>query len=110
MPGVDFTAVGAFLAPDDAILLASRSAGRFPMRIGDHLPAHRASKLWGLARNGPWAPADVTLSRNRACACHHQRRCTAPVWCLGELSVDDVAAAVDRRVGGGTGVIAEARA
>ena len=55
LPGVDFTAVGAFLAPDDAVLLASRSAGRFPMRVGDHLPAHRASKLWGLARRGPWA-------------------------------------------------------
>lgn len=55
LPGVDFTAVGAFLAPDDAVLLASRSAGRFPMRVGDHLPAHRASKLWGLAHRGPWA-------------------------------------------------------
>ena len=55
LPGVDFTAVGAFLAPDDAVLLASRSAARFPMRIGDHLPAHRASKLWELARSGPWA-------------------------------------------------------
>jgi lipopolysaccharide heptosyltransferase I len=50
------------------------------------------------ARNGPWSPADVTLSRHRACACHHQRRCTATAWCLGDLAVDEVSAAVDRRL------------
>jgi len=55
LPGVDFTAVGAFLAPDEAVLLASRSGRKFPMRVGDRLPAHRASKLWDLARRGPWA-------------------------------------------------------
>ena len=80
-----------------------------------HLAAATGTPIVGLygptdpARNGPWAPADVALSRNRACACHHQRRCTAPVWCLGELSVEEVGAAVDRRAEGGTGVIEEAR-
>ena len=40
---------------------------------------------------------DVTLSRNRACACHHQRRCTAAAWCLETLTVGEVSDAVDRR-------------
>ena len=55
LPGVDFTAVGAFLSDDDAVLLASRAPNDFPIRVGDHLPTHRASKLWNLARGGPWA-------------------------------------------------------
>ena len=70
-----------------------------------HLAAALGTPIVGIygptdpARNGPWSPADVTLSRNRACACHHQRRCTAAAWCLGELGVDEVSAAVDRRLG-----------
>jgi lipopolysaccharide heptosyltransferase I len=70
-----------------------------------HLAAAVGTPIVGLygptdpARNGPWSPADVTLSRNRTCACHHRRRCTAAVWCLGELGAGEVAAAVDRRLG-----------
>ena len=70
-----------------------------------HLAAALGTPIVGIygptdpARNGPWSPADVTLSRNRACACHHQRRCTAAAWCLDELAVDEVSAAVDRRLG-----------
>jgi lipopolysaccharide heptosyltransferase I len=80
-----------------------------------HLAAAMGTPIVGLygptdpARNGPWSPADVTLSRNRACACQHQRRCHAAVWCLGELTVADVAAAVDRRLGGGDRVDEESR-
>jgi PAS domain S-box-containing protein len=55
LPGVDFTAVGAFLGPDDAVLIASRAPKGFPMRVGDHLPAHRARRLCTLAAAGPWA-------------------------------------------------------
>jgi EAL domain len=61
LPGVDFTAVGAFLNADDAVLLASRAPDDFPIRVGDHLPAHRASKLWALSRGGPWAADFVKL-------------------------------------------------
>jgi len=70
-----------------------------------HLAAAVGTPIVGLygptdpARNGPWSPADMALSRHRTCACHHQRRCTAAVWCLGELGVDEVGAAVDRRIG-----------
>ncbi len=70
-----------------------------------HLAAAAGTPIVGLygptdpARNGPWSPADVALSRHPTCACHHQRRCTAAVWCLGEVGVEEVAAAVDRRLG-----------
>jgi len=70
-----------------------------------HLAAALGTPIVGIygptdpVRNGPWSPADVTLSRNGACACHHQRRCTAAGWCLEGLAVDEVSAAVDRRLG-----------
>jgi heptosyltransferase-1 len=69
-----------------------------------HLAAALGTPIVGIygptdpARNGPWSPADVTLSRHRSCACHHQRRCTAAAWCLSELGADEVSAAVDRRL------------
>jgi heptosyltransferase-1 len=77
-----------------------------------HLAAALGTPIVGIygptdpARNGPWSAADVTLSRHRACACHHQRRCTAAAWCLEGLAVDEVCAAVDRRLG----VMADSRA
>ena len=52
------------------------------------------------ARNGPWDPRDVCVSRFATCACHHQRRCTRSIWCLEEISVDEVTAAVERRLAG----------
>jgi lipopolysaccharide heptosyltransferase I len=106
------TAAGAgaaALAPPTALgeLIAIVGAARLVVS-GDtgplHLAAAAGTPIVGLygptdpARNGPWSPDDVTLSRNRTCACHHQRRCTAAVWCLGELGADEVAAAVDRRL------------
>ncbi len=49
-------------------------------------------------RNGPWNPADVTVSRAAVCACHHRRRCHASRWCLLDIEVPEVLAAVERRL------------
>lgn len=49
-------------------------------------------------RNGPWHPADVTVSRADVCQCHHRRQCRAPHWCLLDVQVDDVLSAVERRL------------
>ena len=49
-------------------------------------------------RNGPWNPADVCVSRFDACHCHHRRRCRLPVCCLLDIGVDEVMAAIDRRL------------
>ena len=50
-------------------------------------------------RNGPWSVDDVTVSRFTACGCRHKRRCRVARWCLDDISVDDVVAAITRRIG-----------
>jgi heptosyltransferase-1 len=49
-------------------------------------------------RNGPHAPDDVTVSRYETCGCHYDRRCHQPSWCLGDVEVAEVCAAVQRRL------------
>jgi lipopolysaccharide heptosyltransferase I len=49
-------------------------------------------------RNGPYAPGDVVVSRFETCGCHYDRRCHEPAWCLGEVTVAEVCAAVQRRL------------
>jgi lipopolysaccharide heptosyltransferase I len=50
------------------------------------------------ARNGPWNPSDIALSRYEQCACHYARTCRRGAeWCLATITVEDVLAAVDRR-------------
>ena len=51
------------------------------------------------ARNGPFSAADITVSRYEACRCHYDRRCHESAWCLAEVSVAEVCAAVKRRAG-----------
>ena len=50
-------------------------------------------------RNGPWAPGDVVLSRNGTCACQYQRECRQAAWCLNDVSVAEVTAAIQQRLG-----------
>jgi len=116
-PGEDALARAVVTAADGAAAIApATSLGELLAIVGAadlvvsgdtgplHLAAALGTPIVGIygptdpARNGPWSPADVTLSRHRACACHHQRRCTAAAWCLGELGADEVSAAVDRRL------------
>lgn len=49
-------------------------------------------------RNGPWDPADESVSRAHSCACHHKRECRTGRRCLDEITVDEVFAAVERRM------------
>jgi lipopolysaccharide heptosyltransferase I len=124
-PGEEDLARGVVAAAEGAAALAPRTSLGELLAIvgaaglvvsGDTGPLHVAAALGtpivGIygptdpARNGPWSPADVTLSRNRACACHHQRRCTAAAWCLDDLAVDEVSAAVDRRLADQPGLMA----
>ena len=49
-------------------------------------------------RNGPWRADDVTVSRAAQCECHHLRRCRATRWCLLDVQVSEVLAAVERRL------------
>jgi heptosyltransferase I len=82
--------------------------GAAVMVSGDTGPTHIAAAvgtpLVGLygptraQRNGPWAPADITISREAICQCHHLRRCRLETMCLLDIQIDEVAAAVERRL------------
>ncbi len=89
----------------DLLALSSRAA---LMVSGDTGPVHLAAALktpivgiygptWP-ERNGPWDPADEVVSRATFCVCHHKRRCQKDVMCLEDISVDEVFAAVERRM------------
>ena len=108
-----------------AVVEGSNGAARLapPTRVGDlaailktasvvvsgdtgplHLAAAVGTPVVGLygptdaRRNGPWAPADVAVSRFSDCRCRWRRRCRAARRCLDEVTVDEVTAALDRRL------------
>ena len=50
-------------------------------------------------RNGPWDPRDISISKYESCSCHYKRACQVEgQWCLGHISVDDVKAAIRKRL------------
>ena len=88
-------------------LIALLRAARV-MVAGDTGPLHLAAALGtpvvGIygptdpARNGPWSADDVCVSRRNVCECYHKRTCIAARWCLLDISVEEMAGAVERRV------------
>ena len=69
-----------------------------------HLAAAVGAPVIGLygpttpARNGPWMPDDVTVSRYEGCECHYERRCRRTSPCIDEITVEDVQRAADERL------------
>jgi heptosyltransferase-1 len=53
------------------------------------------------ARNGPWSALDVTVSRYDRCGCHYERTCRQSSWCLQGITVAEVTAAIQQRLGRG---------
>jgi lipopolysaccharide heptosyltransferase I len=49
-------------------------------------------------RNGPWSADDVVVARYGVCRCHYERRCHESRWCLDEVSVAEVTAAIQQRL------------
>jgi heptosyltransferase-1 len=106
---VDASKGAAILAPKTGIgdLLALSRAARL-MLSGDTGPLHVAAAvgtpivaLFGPtdpARNGPWDDADISLSRYGDCVCRYQRRCRRSRACIADIPVDDVRAAIGRRL------------
>lgn len=78
------------------------------MVSGDTGPLHIAGAvgtpivaLFGptrVERNGPWSPADISIARFDRCVCHYERRCRRDRPCIDDITVDEVVAAVERRV------------
>ncbi len=99
----------AVMAPRTSLHdLVAVLAGASLVVAGDTGPMHLAAALGrpvvGLfgptdpRRNGPWGREDTWVSRSERCECYHKRQCLAQHWCLGEVSVDEVDAAVNRRL------------
>ena len=106
---IDGSSGAARLAPPtttaDLLALARHAA---VMVSGDTGPLHIAAAvgtpivaLFGPtdpARNGPFSPHDLVVSRHGACGCHYQRRCRQQAWCLEDVAVAEVTAAIQQRL------------
>src|SRR6185369_14043164 len=99
----------ALVSPKTSIVdLVAIVRGAALMISGDTGPTHVAAALGtpivGIygptrpSRNGPWAPGDVTISRDTVCECHHLRRCSQARMCLLDVEAAEVLAAVERRL------------
>jgi lipopolysaccharide heptosyltransferase I len=102
----------ALLSPKTTIAdLVALARGASLYVSGDTGPAHIAAAagapivgIYGPtrpSRNGPWAKADITVSRADVCQCHHLRQCRLQTMCLEDIQVDEVFAAAERRLGSG---------
>jgi lipopolysaccharide heptosyltransferase I len=107
---VDSSANTARLAPATTmadLLELSRAAAL--MVSGDTGPLHIAGAagtpivaIFGptdAERNGPWSEDDVVVSRYGSCGCHYQRQCRQARWCLEDVTVAEVTAAIQHRLG-----------
>ena len=52
-------------------------------------------------RNGSWRADDTWVSRFDECECHHKRTCRRETPCIDTITVEQMVAAVDRRIGAG---------
>jgi lipopolysaccharide heptosyltransferase I len=107
----DASAGRAVLAPPSTIgdLVALARAAALVV-AGDTGPLHVATAvgtpvvaLFGPTdpeRNGPYAAADVSVSRYETCGCQYDRRCHRAPWCLADVSVAEVCAAIQQRMRG----------
>jgi ADP-heptose:LPS heptosyltransferase len=106
---VDASAGAAEVAPPTSIpeIAGIARAARL-MISGDTGPMHVAAAvgtplvtLFGPTRpdrNGPWGLYDVAISRVDTSSCVYERRCRLPVPCINDIGVDEVLAAVERRL------------
>lgn len=106
---VDSSNGAALLSPATTIAdVVALARGASLYLSGDTGPAHIAAAvgtpLVGIygptrpSRNGPWSPQDVTVSRADVCQCHHLRQCRLKTMCLEDIQVNEVLAAVEKRL------------
>lgn len=106
---VEASGGAATLAPPTRVrdlLELARSAAL--MISGDTGPLHIAAAagtpivaIFGptdAARNGPFSGDDTVVQRYESCSCHYQRRCRRSNWCLADISVAEVTAAIQQRL------------
>lgn len=93
------TGIGDVLAlARDASLFVAGDTGPLQLAAAVGTPVVGLFGPTNPARNGPWSPDDVCLSRFSECECHHKRRCRREVPCLLGIEVEEVQDAIDRRL------------
>jgi lipopolysaccharide heptosyltransferase I len=103
------SAGAAIIAPETTIGdMIELARGAIVMVSGDTGPTHIAAAvgtpivgIYGPTRperNGPWLAADEAVSRAGVCECHHLRSCRRDRMCLLDIEVEEVLAAVERRL------------
>jgi lipopolysaccharide heptosyltransferase I len=92
------TIVDLFAIAKDAKAMVSGDTGPLHIAAAVGTPVVALFGPTYAERNGPWASADITLSRASRCVCHYERRCRLPQSCIDDIGVDEVLAAVEYRV------------
>ena len=83
----------------DAALMVSGDTGPTHIAGAFGVPIVSPFGPTSAARNGPWDPQDIVITKFDECECHYQRRCHVPEqWCLGRLHAAEVMAAITRRL------------
>jgi lipopolysaccharide heptosyltransferase I len=106
---VEHSSGAARMSPKTTIAdVVALARGAALMVSGDTGPMHIAAAvgtpvvgIFGPTRpqrNGPFDPADVNVSRDAVCRCHHLRRCRMPTMCLLDIEVEEVLAACRARL------------
>jgi lipopolysaccharide heptosyltransferase I len=81
-----------------AALIVSGDTGPLHIAAAAGTPAVAIFGPTNPGRNGPWAASDVVISRYATCGCHYDRRCHEARWCLDDVSVAEVTAAIQQRL------------
>ena len=96
-PPTEMTDLVAFAR--QASLVVSGDTGPLHIAAAVGTPAVALFGPTNPRRNGPWMPEDLSVSRFEACRCHYERKCHAAAWCLETISVAEVTAAIQQRLG-----------
>lgn len=82
----------------DAALMVSGDTGPLHIAAAAGTPVVAIFGPTDPERNGPWAIDDIAVSRFAGCACHYRRHCRERSWCLADVQVSEVTAAIQRRL------------
>ncbi|HEY3884745.1 MAG TPA: glycosyltransferase family 9 protein [Vicinamibacterales bacterium] len=81
-----------------AVLVLSGDTGPLHIAVAVGTPTVSIFGPTSPERNGPLCAGDIVVSRFAACGCSYDRRCRRAAWCLADVGVAEVCAAVQQRL------------